>query len=183
MAASQAAFVDLYELLELSPKASSASIELMYRFYVSNYGPEAGAAHHPERFKLVTTAYQTLRDPDKRAAYDKLYAQNHRDVAELNRSADAAADDFAIRTRMLELLYAQRRRNMRQPGMGAATFEDVLKIATEIVEFHLWYFREKGWVQRETSGPLSITAAGVDEIESRQRNIASVAKVSSNSKT
>ncbi|MCC6271625.1 MAG: hypothetical protein IT190_10140 [Microbacteriaceae bacterium] len=48
------------------------------------------------------------------------------------------------------------------------TVEELMKIPTELVEFHMWYFKEKGWIQREPSGPFSITHAGVDEIESRE---------------
>jgi hypothetical protein len=29
----------------------------------------------------------------------------------------------------------------------------------------LWYLKAKGWVERLQSGPLAITAAGVDQVE------------------
>lgn len=164
-------FIDFYELLELSPKASSDAIEQMYRIVGKRYHPEVGTQKDVEKFKLLTHAYQTLRDPARRAAYDSLHSQNQRDKSDLNRGAEATAADYAIRHRMLALFYAQRRRNMKQPGMGIAKLEELLKIPTEIIEFHLWYFKEKGWVQRETAGPLSITAVGVDEIESREREL------------
>jgi pilus assembly protein TadC len=44
--------------------------------------------------------------------------------------------------------------------------EKIMGLPADILEFHLWYFREKGWIDREESGLLSITAAGVDQIES-----------------
>lgn len=162
-------FIDFYELLELNPKASADAIEQMYRIIGKRFHPEVGTNKDAEKFKLVTTAYQTLRDPARRTAYDSLHTQNQRDKSDLNQGAKATAADYAIRHRMLELFYAARRRNMKQPGMGIAKLEELLGIPTEIIEFHVWYFKEKGWVQRETAGPLSITAAGVDEIEGRQR--------------
>jgi hypothetical protein len=37
--------------------------------------------------------------------------------------------------------------------------------------FHLWYFREQGWIAREESGVMSITAQGVDQIESQYKEV------------
>jgi hypothetical protein len=37
-----------------------------------------------------------------------------------------------------------------------------------MVEFHLWYLREKGLVYRIDTGQLAITALGVDRIERDQ---------------
>jgi len=34
-----------------------------------------------------------------------------------------------------------------------------------LVEFHLWYLKAKGWVDRLQSGQLAITATGVDQVE------------------
>lgn len=42
----------------------------------------------------------------------------------------------------------------------------------EVLGFHVWYFREKGWIQREDNGYLSITAEGVDQIELTGQQIA-----------
>jgi hypothetical protein len=38
-------------------------------------------------------------------------------------------------------------------------------MAVEQVEFHVWYLREKGWIQRLETGMLALTADGVDQIE------------------
>ena len=35
------------------------------------------------------------------------------------------------------------------------------------LEFHLWYLREKGWIQRLESGLFAITVAGVDKVIER----------------
>jgi hypothetical protein len=35
----------------------------------------------------------------------------------------------------------------------------------EMVEFHLWYLKSKGWVERLDTGMLAISASGVDRIE------------------
>lgn len=163
-------FVDYYEVLELSPSASFETIENTYRYHAKRYHPDAGSTGNPEKFKRLVQAYTVLRDPVKRAAYDSAYERNRRDQKSLLASAEATADDCAVRHRLLSIFYAQRRRNMKQPGLGITTVEDMMKIPSDLLEFHLWYFREKGWIQRELSGPWSITSAGVDEIESRESN-------------
>lgn len=161
-------FVDFYEILELSPSASFETIENTYRYHAKRCHPDAGATGSAEKFKKLVQAYTALKDPTKRAAYDAAYERNRRDQKSLFAGADAAADDCAVRHRLLSIFYAQRRRNMQQPGLGITTVEDMMKIPSDLLEFHLWYFREKGWIQRELSGPWSITHAGVDEIESRE---------------
>lgn len=77
------------------------------------------------------------------------------------------ANDSAVRRRLLGLFYTTRRKNMKQPGLGITTMEEMMKVPAGSLEFHLWYICEKGWIQREVSGPWSITFAGVDEFESR----------------
>lgn len=163
-------FADHYEILQLSPAATFEAIECMFRHQAKRYHPDAGATGCQEKFKRLVHAYNTLKDPEKRAAYDVAYERNRRDQKSLIAGAESTADDYEVRHRLLALFYAQRRRSMKQPGLGIVTIEELMKIPPELVEFHLWYFREKGWIQREPSGPLSITHAGVDEIESREAN-------------
>ena len=38
-------------------------------------------------------------------------------------------------------------------------------IPVEVLDFHVWFFREKGWIQREEGGAISITADGVEKLE------------------
>jgi hypothetical protein len=33
----------------------------------------------------------------------------------------------------------------------------------EMLDFHLWYLRDKGWIMREDDGSMAITADGVDQ--------------------
>jgi curved DNA-binding protein len=162
-------FIDFYQLLEASPTASAEAIESLFRVMAKRYHPEAGTCKDAAKYKTLTQAYQLLRDPGMRAAYDANYQNYRKQNPEVSESTAVAAGDYELRHRMLTLFYVQRRKDMKMPGVGIARLEEVLGIPTEIIEFHLWYFREKGWVQRETSGPLSITVAGVDEIESREK--------------
>lgn len=72
-------FKDYYETLGVSQGASEAEIKTAYRRLARKFHPdvskEAGAE---EKFKAVNEAYEALRDPGKRAAYDQLRARGYR---------------------------------------------------------------------------------------------------------
>ena len=72
-------FKDYYQILGVEPDAGEAEIKTAYRRLARKYHPdvskEAGAE---EKFKAVNEAYEALRDPQKRAAYDQLRAGGYR---------------------------------------------------------------------------------------------------------
>jgi curved DNA-binding protein len=69
----------------VEPSAGEAEIKTAYRRLARKYHPdvskEAGAE---DKFKAVNEAYEALRDPEKRAAYDQLRAQGYRPGEEFN---------------------------------------------------------------------------------------------------
>ena len=158
-------FVNHYETLEASYNASFETIERIFRFLAKRYHPDCSEHGDRQRFSAIVEAYETLRDPEKRAAYDAKFESEKSEQSAIVREAGHASTDTADRHRILTLLYAQRRRNMTEPGIGISTLEHMVDVPMEVLEFHMWYFREKGWIEREESGTLSISAAGVDKIE------------------
>jgi len=66
-------FKDYYASLGLERGASEADIKKAYRKLAHKYHPDVSKESGAEaRFKEVAEAYQTLKDPEKRAAYDRL---------------------------------------------------------------------------------------------------------------
>jgi curved DNA-binding protein CbpA len=161
-------FVDYYELLQISPNADEDTIQRIFRHLAKKLHPDASTNGDPERFNRLLDAYRTLTDVSQRAQYDVAYKQHWEQtwkVAAEASDANPISDDGRVRVRLLSLFYVQRRRNMRNPGMGQVELEKLLDLSPEHLAFHLWYLREKGWIQRLETGLLAITADGVDQVE------------------
>jgi molecular chaperone DnaJ len=64
---------DFYQTLGVARGSSDADIKLAYRKLAMTYHPDRnnGSKEAEERFKSITEAYDVLRDPDKRALYDR----------------------------------------------------------------------------------------------------------------
>jgi curved DNA-binding protein CbpA len=164
-------FVDYYELLQVSSNADDDTIHRIYRHLAKKYHPDGEGKGDAKRFNLLVQALRTLTNPETRAAYDAKYQQHWNRTWKVNAEAadgQGFVDDAGIRERLLSLLYVQRRRSMREPGMGDMELARLVGSPHEHLEFHLWYLKEKGWVQRLDTGQHAITAQGVDEVE-RQR--------------
>ena len=64
---------DFYSVLEIQRGASDDEIKSAYRKLAMRYHPDRnnGSKDAEEKFKQITEAYDVLRDPNKRAAYDR----------------------------------------------------------------------------------------------------------------
>ena len=65
--------IDYYELLECSRDADDATLKSAYRKLAIRYHPDknSGCKDSEAKFKAVNEAYDCLKDPQKRAAYDR----------------------------------------------------------------------------------------------------------------
>ncbi len=69
-------FKDYYEVMGVARDASSDEIKRAYRRLARKYHPDVSKENDAEaRFKELGEAYEVLRDPEKRAAYDQLGQQ------------------------------------------------------------------------------------------------------------
>lgn len=65
--------IDYYELLECERGADDKTIKAAYRKLAMKYHPDktGGCKESEAKFKAVSEAYEVLKDPQKRAAYDR----------------------------------------------------------------------------------------------------------------
>ena len=158
--------LDLYEILEISPNASQETIERMFRYFAQRYHPDRGSTGDVHRFRQIVEAYGTLREPESRAAYDSRHKTNldyQWSLVEEAGDDDNFDNDSIIQERVLSVLYTKRKRDFREPGLGPIELERLTGCPHEMLEFHLWYLRDKGWIMRMEDGSMAITADGVDQ--------------------
>src|ERR1043166_7230022 len=64
---------DYYAVLEIARGANDDEVKSAYRKLAMRYHPDRnnGSKEAEEKFKQITEAYDVLRDPNKRAAYDR----------------------------------------------------------------------------------------------------------------
>jgi curved DNA-binding protein CbpA len=158
---------DWYEVLQVSPRADTATIIRVFRFLAKRLHPDNRESGNPEQFNLLMEAFGVLSDPQRRAKYDARH-QTERErrwrVFDQDSAVDNVSSDRLVRETLLKLLYTARRSDPEHPGLGVVHLEQLLGVPEIHLKFHIWYLRENGWVQRLESGLLAITAAGVDRV-------------------
>lgn len=162
------AFVDYYELLQLSPKADTDTIHRVYRLLAQRYHPDNRDTGDAALFRDLLEAYRVLSDPEKRAAYDVRLVQARQlrwKIFDQSASAHNKETEQRKRAGILSLLYTQRLNQPQQPGMSIHDLEDLLGCPREHLEFSLWYLRETGNLTRTDNGRYAITVKGVDKAE------------------
>jgi curved DNA-binding protein len=164
----QNSYVDYYEDLQVSPNADLETIERVYRLLAKRYHPDNSLTGNNEKFNIITLAFKVLSDVEKRAAFDAKYedARNQRLKTLSNVSLSEGFDNNQqIRDAILSILYSDRRQNPSDSGVGSWRLEKLLGWPEKVLEFHIWYLKEKGWIQRIDNGGYAITASGVDIVE------------------
>jgi molecular chaperone DnaJ len=117
---------DYYEVLGVSKSASDAEIKAAYRKLAFKYHPDQskGEKDSETKFKEISEAYDTLKDPQKRAAYDRFghaassgsgsgfsgFGQGTQGFADIN---DIFGDFFGD---MMGQKSGSRKRNMQERG-------------------------------------------------------------------
>lgn len=161
-------FIDYYELLQVSSSADTDTIERVFRHLAKRYHPDNKESGDIDRFHLVVEAHRVLSNPESRAGYDVRYQDYWAGKWKLASKAgtgEGFAGDREVRESVLSLLYVQRRREPKKPGLGDYEMAGLLSMPLELIEFHIWYLKAKGLVELLDTGYLAITALGVDHVE------------------
>ena len=70
---------DYYEVLQVSASAEIETIHRVYRLLAQRFHPDNRDTGSPERFRLISEAYNVLSNPEERARYDVLHQQQKHD--------------------------------------------------------------------------------------------------------
>ena len=158
-------------MLQLSNKADTDTIHRVYRLLAQRHHPDNPDTGSEEIFKRLLEAYEVLRDPQQRAAYDVRHGFEQRLRWKIfNQPKAAQGKDAERRKRLgiLAVLYTRRVNEPGQPSMGLAELEDLLAIPREHLEFSLWYLKERGLITKSDNGRNAITVAGVEQAEATE---------------
>jgi molecular chaperone DnaJ len=94
---------DFYELLEVERTADDAALKSAYRKLAMKFHPDrnAGCKENEAKFKAISEAYDCLKDPQKRAAYDRF---GH---AAFRQGGGAGAQDFTGFSDIFESVFGE----------------------------------------------------------------------------
>lgn len=160
---------DYYEILQVSPRAEKTIIERAFRLLAKRYHPDNKQTGDARKFDALVGAYRVLSDPEGRAAYDASSNHEGNGIHQNNISSNGLKlkgpeAEKMIHQAILITLYAARRRDVTKPGVGIVELEKRFGLPEKELEFHIWYLKEKGWVQRLDTGEFAIMASGVDAV-------------------
>lgn len=166
--------LDYYEFLQISPNADPDTIHRVYRFLAARFHPDNPESSDPERFALLRLAYEVLADPVRRAEYDATYQRQAAARPPLSRSVDFMDDiqgELNRRLAVLAVLYYRRRSNPYAPEVGLADIEARMGFPRDYLEFTTWYLLKKGYITRADNSDFTLTAPGVDFVETQRAHI------------
>ncbi len=166
--------MDYYEFLQISPNAEPETIHRVYRFLASRFHPDNPETSDPEKFAMLRRAYDVLSDPARRAEYDSKFFSEAADAPPISATVDFMDDiegELNRRLAVLAVLYYRRRHNPYSPEVGLAEIEARMGFPRDYLDFTTWYLLRKGYITRADNSDFTLTADGVDFVESQRGNI------------
>lgn len=175
--------VDYYEFLQISPHADQETIHRVYRFLAARFHPDNPDSGSVEKFSTLTAAYEVLSDPERRAGYDAAREKQASDAPPLSTSIDFMDNVAGERNRrlaVLAVLYFRRRTNPLFPEVSLADLEARMGFPRDYLDFTTWYLQKKGYITKADNSDFSLTASGVDFVETQRAEIPVLQKLLTN---
>jgi curved DNA-binding protein CbpA len=175
--------LDFYEFLQISPHADADTVHRVYRFLAARFHPDNTETGDPEKFFLLKSVYDILSDPVRRAEYDVNRELHGAEKAPLSRSVDFMDDiqgEHNRRLAVLAVLYYRRRTNPYSPEVGLPELEKRMGFPRDYLDFTTWYLTKKGYITKADNSDFTLTAEGVDFVETQRTNIPVLNKMLTN---
>ncbi|HEV2486029.1 MAG TPA: J domain-containing protein [Terracidiphilus sp.] len=166
--------LDYYGLLQISPHADQETIHRVYRFLAGRFHPDNPESGDPEMFLLVKKAYDVLSDPARRSEYDAACETEPPEAAPFSTSIDfmdSMEGESNRRLAVLALLYNQRRTKPLAPEVPLNEVEERMGFPRDYLDFTTWYLQKKGYISRADNSDFSLTADGVDFVETKRATL------------
>ena len=166
--------IDYYEFLQISPHADADTIHRVYRYLAARLHPDNPESGDAEMFRLLRSAFDTLSNPVRRAEYDAVCRREAMEVQPLSNSVDfmdSVEGELNRRVAVLAVLYFKRRSNPRFPEVSLAEIERRMGFPRDYLDFTTWYLGKKGYITRADNSDFTLTAEGVDYIETQRGSL------------
>lgn len=166
--------VDYYEFLQISPNADHDTIHRVYRFLAARFHPDNPETGDTDTFNMLRAAYDVLSNPEKRSEYDAACQREAPPKAPLSKQIDFMDNmegELNRRLAVLAVLYYRRRANPYAPEVSLAEIELRMGFPRDYLDFTTWYLLKKGYVTRADNSDFTLTAQGVDFVETQRCNI------------
>ena len=166
--------IDYYEFLQISPHADHDTIHRVYRYLAARLHPDNTESGNVALFSQLKAAYDVLSDPVRRAEYDAACQKKAPHQAPLSASIDfmdSLEGELNRRLAVLAVLYFRRRSNPYAPEVSLAEIEARMGFPRDYLDFTTWYLLKKGYVTRADNSDFTLTALGVDFVETQRANI------------
>jgi curved DNA-binding protein CbpA len=169
-----------YEFLQISPNAEPDTIHRVYRFLAARLHPDNPETGDPEKFALLRKAYDVLSNPAHRADYDSACAAEAPNATPLSTTIDFMDNlegELNRRLAVLALLYFRRRSNACRPEVSLFEVEARMGFPRDYLEFTIWYLQKKGYITRADNSDFTLTADGVDFVETQRVHMPTLNKL------
>jgi curved DNA-binding protein CbpA len=163
-----------YEFLQISQNAEPDTIHRVFRFLAARLHPDNPETGDAEKFFLLKQAYDVLSNPERRAEYDAACAKEAPEEDPLSSSIDFMDNmegELNRRLAVLALLYIRRRTYPGAPEVSLMEVEERMGFPRDYLEFTTWYLQKKGYITRADNSAFTLTADGVDFVETQRAHI------------
>jgi len=160
-----------YELLQISQNADPETIHRIFQFMAVRLHPDNPQTGDAEKFMVVKEAYDILSDSSLRAEYDAAREMQAPQPAPLSTAVDfmdTVEGELNRRLALLALLYNQRRTDPDRPQLSLHEVEKLMGFPRDYLEFSIWYVHRKGYITRSDNSAFTLTADGVDFVETQR---------------
>jgi hypothetical protein len=90
---------------------------------------------------------------------------------------DTLEGELNRRVAVLAVLYIRRRAYPNTPEVSLSAIESSMGFPRDYLEFTLWYLLKKGYISRADNSALTLTAEGVDFVETQRSSLPTLSRL------